>query len=51
MFTGPIFDAHETWMLVVPGSVGLVASMIFISFSTGELRQSDVRKNQLHVQG
>lgn len=51
MPTGPIFDAHETWKLVVPGSVGLVASMIFISFSTGKLRQSDVWKNQPHVDG
>ncbi|KXJ97641.1 riboflavin transporter MCH5 [Microdochium bolleyi] len=31
---GPIFDAHDTRLLVVPGSIGLVASMIFISLST-----------------
>ncbi|KAI1077750.1 major facilitator superfamily domain-containing protein [Whalleya microplaca] len=32
--TGPIFDAHNAQFLVVPGSVGIVASIFFFSFST-----------------
>lgn len=32
---GPIFDAYHIKMLIVPGSVGIVASLIFLSFSTG----------------
>ncbi|KAH7041230.1 major facilitator superfamily domain-containing protein [Microdochium trichocladiopsis] len=31
---GPIFDAYDTWKLVVPGSIGLVLSMVFLSLST-----------------
>ncbi|KAH6982677.1 major facilitator superfamily domain-containing protein [Ilyonectria destructans] len=30
---GPIFDAHDIKLLIIPGSVGMVASMIFLSLS------------------
>lgn len=33
---GPIFDAHGVKYLVVPGSVGLVASLVIMSVSTGK---------------
>lgn len=33
---GPIFDAYNIKWLLAPGSLGLIASMIFLSFSTGE---------------
>lgn len=32
---GPIFDAHDIKLLIIPGSVGMVASMIFLSLSKG----------------
>lgn len=32
--TGPIFDAHDTWKIILPGSIGMVASMVFLSLST-----------------
>jgi predicted MFS family arabinose efflux permease len=32
---GPIFDAHHTAWVILPGSIGMVASMIFLSLSTG----------------
>ncbi|KAI1460556.1 MFS general substrate transporter [Annulohypoxylon moriforme] len=31
--TGPVFDAHDVHFLVIPGSIGIVASMFFFSFS------------------
>ena len=34
---GPIFDAYDIKVLIVPGSVGIVASLIFLSFSTGTI--------------
>lgn len=34
--SGPIFDAHGLKYLVVPGSAGLVASLIIMSVSTGK---------------
>ncbi|KAI5464239.1 riboflavin transporter MCH5 [Mariannaea sp. PMI_226] len=30
---GPIFDAHDIKILIIPGSIGLVASLIFLSLS------------------
>ncbi|KAH7011232.1 major facilitator superfamily domain-containing protein [Ilyonectria destructans] len=30
---GPIFDAHDIKVLMIPGSIGIVASMIFLSLS------------------
>lgn len=32
---GPIFDAHDIKLLIIPGSIGMVASMIFLSLSKG----------------
>lgn len=34
---GPVFDAYDVRFLTVPGSVGMVASLILLSFSTGKL--------------
>ncbi|KAF4971637.1 hypothetical protein FZEAL_9797 [Fusarium zealandicum] len=31
---GPIFDSHDIKLLILPGSIGIVASLIFLSFST-----------------
>ncbi|KAF5004708.1 hypothetical protein FDECE_8819 [Fusarium decemcellulare] len=31
---GPIFDAHDIRFLIIPGSIGIVLSLIFMSFST-----------------
>ncbi|KAM5515567.1 oxalate formate antiporter [Fusarium oxysporum f. sp. phaseoli] len=31
---GPIFDTHDIKMLIIPGSFGMVLSMVFVSFST-----------------
>jgi MFS family permease len=31
---GPIFDAHDIRVLLIPGSIGLVLSIIFLSLST-----------------
>ncbi|KAH6877104.1 major facilitator superfamily domain-containing protein [Thelonectria olida] len=31
---GPIFDSQDIKWLIIPGSIGMVASMIFVSFST-----------------
>jgi MFS family permease len=33
---GPIFDAYDIKVLIIPGSIGIVLSLIFLSFSTGE---------------
>ncbi|KAH8648701.1 major facilitator superfamily domain-containing protein [Xylariales sp. PMI_506] len=30
---GPIFDAHNIRWLILPGSIGIVASLVFLSFS------------------
>lgn len=35
IFLGPIFDAHNIEVLLLPGSVGILASLICLSFSTG----------------
>lgn len=32
---GPIFDAYDVRLLVVPGMVGIVASIMCLSVSTG----------------
>lgn len=32
---GPIFDAYDIKILLLPGSIGVVASLIFMSLSTG----------------
>uniref|UniRef100_A0A0D2XTU7 Major facilitator superfamily (MFS) profile domain-containing protein n=1 Tax=Fusarium oxysporum (strain Fo5176) TaxID=660025 RepID=A0A0D2XTU7_FUSOF len=32
---GPIFDTHDIKLLIIPGSFGMVLSMVFVSFSTG----------------
>ncbi|KAJ3526854.1 hypothetical protein NM208_g10987 [Fusarium decemcellulare] len=37
---GPIFDAYDIKLLILPGSIGLVASLFFMSFSTGVLFSS-----------
>jgi MFS family permease len=34
---GPIFDCYGPAYVVIPGSVGMVASILFFSFSTGML--------------
>ncbi|KAH7240559.1 major facilitator superfamily domain-containing protein [Fusarium solani] len=31
---GPIVDAHDIKLVIIPGSIGMVASMIFVSLST-----------------
>ncbi|KAH7367460.1 riboflavin transporter MCH5 [Plectosphaerella cucumerina] len=31
---GPIFDAHDPWVVILPGSIGMIASMVAMSFST-----------------
>lgn len=33
---GPIFDAYGTKYLLVPGSLGLVVSLMIMSVSTGQ---------------
>ena len=38
--TGPLFDAHDIRVLIVPGVVGIVASVMCMSVSTGELTAS-----------
>lgn len=35
-FIGPIVDAHDIKFVIIPGSIGMVASMIFVSLSTGK---------------
>ncbi|KAG6978677.1 MFS transporter asaE [Fusarium oxysporum f. sp. conglutinans] len=35
---GPIFDTHDIKLLIIPGSFGMVLSMVFVSFSTGMMR-------------
>lgn len=40
---GPIFDAHDIRLLVIPGSIGMVLSMILMSFSTSKLEPSSNR--------
>ena len=44
---GPIFDAHNILFLILPGSVGIVAALVFLSLSTGmrHLPSSLLRKN------
>ncbi|KXH43714.1 riboflavin transporter MCH5 [Colletotrichum salicis] len=32
---GPIFDAFDIRVVLIPGSIGMIASMIFLSLSTG----------------
>lgn len=32
---GPVFDAYDVRVVIVTGSVGMVASLLFLSFSTG----------------
>lgn len=34
-YTGPIFDAHDVRLLIVPGSIGVVAAVIILSFCEG----------------
>lgn len=31
---GPVFDAHNIKWLIIPGSLGMILSLIFFSFST-----------------
>ncbi|OTA90257.1 hypothetical protein M434DRAFT_33778 [Hypoxylon sp. CO27-5] len=31
--TGPIFDAHNVYFLIIPGSIGIIASIFFFSVS------------------
>jgi hypothetical protein len=35
-WTGPIFDAHDVRVLLIPGSIGMVLSLVFLSLSTGK---------------
>lgn len=35
--SGPIFDAHDIRVLIVPGSIGIVAAIMCMSVSTGML--------------
>lgn len=41
---GPVFDAHHIRFVIVPGSVGIVAALIFLSFSTGMTASNPVNK-------
>lgn len=34
--SGPIFDAHDIRVLIIPGSIGIVAAIMCMSVSTGE---------------
>ncbi|KAF6803123.1 oxalate formate antiporter [Colletotrichum musicola] len=36
---GPLFDAYDIRLLLVPGSVGMVAAVMCMSFSTGWLQR------------
>ena len=36
MLSGPIFDAYDIRVLILPGSIGVVLCLIFMSLSTGE---------------
>lgn len=38
---GPIFDAYDIKLLVVPGAIGIVASIVCVSFSTGMFLHRD----------
>ncbi|CBF83899.1 protein mctA [Aspergillus nidulans FGSC A4] len=40
--TGPIFDCYGPLYVVVPGSIGMVASLLCFSFSTGASSTSDL---------
>jgi MFS family permease len=42
---GPIFDAYDIKLLVVPGSIGIVASTICLSLSTGTYPCDSVNNN------
>lgn len=35
---GPIFDAYDIKVLIIPGSIGITLSLIFLSFSTGKYK-------------
>jgi len=35
---GPVVDAHDIKVLLIPGTVGISLSLLFLSFSTGTLR-------------
>lgn len=35
MLLGPIFDAHDVKFLIIPGTVGMVVSLVSLSFSNG----------------
>jgi hypothetical protein len=35
--TGAIFDSHGIRLLIVPGTIGIVISLIFMSFAEGKL--------------
>lgn len=34
--TGPIFDAYDIRVLILPGSIGVVLCLVFMSLSTGK---------------
>jgi hypothetical protein len=35
MLPGPIFDARDVKILIIPGTVGMVVSLVCLSFSKG----------------
>lgn len=36
-YPGPIFDAHDVRLVMIPGSVGIVASVMILSVCDGML--------------
>jgi hypothetical protein len=37
-YTGPVFDAHDVRLVIIPGSVGVVAAIMILSFCEGMLQ-------------
>ena len=34
-YLGPVFDAHDIRLLIVPGSIGIVGALMCLSVCTG----------------
>ena len=43
---GPVFDGHDIRYLIVPGSMGIVASLLLLSFSRGMSRLNTLQHNR-----
>lgn len=41
-FVGPIFDSHDILFLIVPGSIGIVASLFCLSVSKGTFTSTEL---------